>query len=113
MLRIRHLIHQVSRAISERLFNEAYGEGVKEIIVRVICVSPEFEWFSKIKPPKYRFHHEYVNRDGIEIIEDRLFTYSTRIDHETFKSQSDDENKAMLISEILKSLSLLYALPKN
>lgn len=107
------LIHGLSRKLSEYFSNKDYGNDVKEILIGIISVAPEFEWFSKIRKPKYSFYRKYTSRDGIEIIEDKLFSFDLKIDYEAFKNQSDDQNKKMLAAEVLRSLSNLDSLPKK
>ncbi len=107
------LIHSLSRKLFEYFSDKDYGNDIKEILVGIISVAPEFEWFSKIRKPKYQFYRKYTSRDGTGIIEDKLFSFDLKIDYETFKNQSDDQNEKMLAAEILGSLSNLDNLPKK
>lgn len=106
------LIHELSNKLSDYFSGKDYGDDVRQILIGTICVAPEFEWFSTIRKPRYKFYRKYV-RDSIEIIEDRVFTFNLKIDYEDFKNQSDKQNEKMLASEILKSLSNLDSLPKK
>ena len=106
------LIHHLSNLLCEHFSDKDYGDDVREILIGAICVSPEFEWFSKIRKPKYVFYRKYI-RESVEIIEDRVFSFDIKIDHESFRSQSDGQNEKMLASEILESLSNLDVLPKK
>ncbi len=107
------LVQNLSAELAEYFSDKDYGEDVEEIIIGIISVAPEFEFFSKIRKPRYKAYREYVNRDGLKIIEDRLFSFSLKIDYESLKNQTDEENRKMLASEILGSLSNLDALPKK
>ncbi len=106
------LIVDLSNKLTEYFANRNYGNDVIRILIGMICVAPEFEWFSTIRKPRYKFYRKY-KRDGIELIEDRDFTFDLKLDYESFKNQSDEENNKMLTSEILKSLSNLDKLPKK
>jgi len=106
------LIHDLSNKLSNYFLDKEYGNDVKEIILRIISVAPEFEWFSTIKKPKYTFYRKHI-RDSTEIVEDRVFSFDTKVDYENFKNQTDDQNKEMLTSEIVNSLSNLDSLPKK
>ena len=106
------LIHDLSDRLSEYFLEKEYGNSVVQIYIRIICVAPEFEWFSTIRKPRYKFSGEHF-RDGVEIVEDRVFSFAVKIDYENFKNQSDDENMKMLATEIVTSLSNLDALPKK
>jgi hypothetical protein len=107
------LIHILSNKLSDYFLDKDYGNDVREIFIKIISVAPEFEWFSTIRKPKYTSYRKYINRDGIEIIEDKSFSFDLKLDFEDFKNQSDDENRKMLASEIIKSLSNLDSLPKK
>jgi hypothetical protein len=107
-----NLIINLSNKLSEYFLDKDYGGDVKVILIRIICVAPEFDWFSTIRKPRYKFYGKHI-RDGVEIIEDRLFSFSLKIDYENFKNQSDEQNEQMLASEILESLSNLDSLPKK
>jgi hypothetical protein len=106
------LIQELSNKLSDYFSDKDYGNDVIRILIGVICVAPEFEWFSKIRKPRYKFYRKYI-RDSIEIIEDRVFTFDLKIDYEDFENQTNDENRKMLALEILKSLSNLNSLPKK
>jgi hypothetical protein len=107
-----NLIILLSDKLSEFLLDKDYGNDLIQIYIRIICVAPEFDWFSTIRKPRYKFFGKHV-RDGVEIVEDRVFSFSVKIDYETFKNQTDEENNKMLASKILGSLSNLDALPKK
>jgi hypothetical protein len=106
------LIHKLSGTLFAHFADKHYGNDVIQIYIRIICVAPEFDWFSTIRKPRYKFFGKHV-RDGVEIVEDRVFSFSVKIDYETFKNQTDEENNKMLASKILGSLSNLDALPKK
>jgi hypothetical protein len=107
-----YLIHDLSNKMSEYFWDKSYGEDVIEIFIGIICVAPEFEWFSVVRKPKYTTYRKY-NRNGVEIIVDRNFCFDVKIDFNRFKDQFDNENCKMLASEILESLSILDKLPKK
>ncbi len=107
-----HLIIDLSNRLSNYFSVKDYGKDVIEIIIRIISVAPEFEWFSTIKKPKYKFYRKHT-RDSVEIIEDRLFSFGVKVDYEKLKNQSDEQNEQMLALEILESLSNFDSLPKK
>jgi len=108
-----NLIINLSNELSEYFLNREYGNAVIKLLIGVICVAPEFEFFTKVRKPKYTSYRKYINQDGIEIIEDRIFCFDVKLDYEKFRSQKDEENRKILASEILGSLSNLDALPKK
>jgi len=107
-----NLIVDLSNELTDYFLNRDYGEDVKRIVIGIIAVAPEFEQFSKIRKPKHTLYRKY-SRDDIEFVEDKVFSFDLKIDYESLKNQSDNENKKMFASEILSSLSNLDALPKK
>lgn len=106
------LINNLSNNLAEHFLDKDYGNEVIRILIHVICVAPEFEWFSIVRKPRYKFYRKY-KRDGVEIIEDRDFMFDLKIEYESFKNQTDEENNKMLASELIKSLSNVEKLPKR
>ena len=107
-----HLISELSNQMTEYFSGKDYGESVKTIFIGIICVSPEFDWFSKIRKPKYVFYRKYI-RDSSEITQDREFSFDIKLDYEKFANQTDEENRKMLASEIKEALSVFDNMPKK
>lgn len=106
------IIHTLSSELEATLHDKYYGSDIKKIIIGIICVAPEFEWFSKIRKPKYTEYRKYIV-DGIEIEEDRLFSFDIKLSFNSLKTQTDNESRIMLAKEIVKSLANLDFLPKK
>ncbi|MEO8237471.1 MAG: hypothetical protein ABI576_05130 [Flavobacterium sp.] len=89
----------------ERYFlKKKYGNDLMEIVIGVICVSPNFEQFFKTKKPKYTKDKIHIESEGFEYDIEKCLEYSIKLDFETFKNSSEDEAKKYLSKEILKSL---------
>ena len=99
-----YLINNLSDRLYEYFSDKDYGNDVKRILIGTIFVAPEFEWFSKIRKPKYTFYQKY-KRDDTEIVADRVFTFDLKIDYESFKNQSDEQNEKKVALKILKILT--------
>lgn len=106
------IIHSLFNELEMNFSKKNYGKGLLQIIIEIVCLSPEFEEFFPLRKPKYIELKEYVT-EGINIKEEKLFTYSLKIDFILFKNQTIQANKHLLALEILKSLSNLDALPKK
>jgi len=85
-----YLIVNFSNKLTKHFANKDYGNDVIRILIGVICVAPEFEWFSTIRKPRYKFYRKY-KRNGIELVEDRDFSFDLKLDYESFKNQSNDQ----------------------
>lgn len=106
------IIHSLFNELEMNFSKKNYGKGLLQIIIEIVCLSPEFEEFFPLRKPKYIELKEYVT-EGVNIKEEKLFTYSLKIDFILFKNQTIQANKHLLALEILKSLSNLDALPKK
>ena len=106
------IIHSLFNELEMNFSEKDYGKGLLQIIIEIVCLSPEFEQFYPLRKPKYIELKEHIT-DGINIKEEKLFTYSLKIDFTLFKNQTRQANKRILSLEILKSLSSLDALPKK
>jgi hypothetical protein len=107
---------EIVTSISEKLrlyFSDLnYGSDLKEILIGIICVAPEFEKFNQPRKPKYiEFRKSMTN--GLEVVEEKVFIYEIVIDYEDFYFNNDSDNISYLINELLKSLKILDNLPKK
>ncbi|WP_417266376.1 Imm44 family immunity protein [Brumimicrobium sp.] len=105
----------LSDKLSEYLNKRDYGRGVQNFFIGCICVKPREgyeEWF-KIRKPKYK---ELVK---IKLLDNSIkelkgvFSYDINLNFDVFVNNTDIENKKLLASEILNSLSNLDNLPKR
>lgn len=97
------------------LSDRDYGQDVQNIFIGCICVKPREgyeEWF-KIRKPKYK------EIEKIKLLDNSIkefkgaFSYDIKLNFDVFVKNTDVENKKMLATEILNSLSNLDALPKK
>jgi protein-tyrosine-phosphatase len=84
-----------------------YGNDLMEIVIGIICVSPIFEQFFKLKAPKYIKEKKHIKSEGFEYEVEKCLEYSIKLDFETFKNSSEVEAKKHLAQEILKSLDTI------
>ncbi|SRR5258707_3834903 len=89
-----------------------YGESIKSFIIHLICVKPEFDFFFKIRKPRYVDKKTEV-RDGVTVEIIKHFGYDIKIAYEAFVSVSDEDSLKMLVREIVISLSHLDSFPKK
>lgn len=106
------IIHHLSNEMEAIFSNKHYGNDLVEILIHIICVAPEFDWFSKIRKPRFTTSRNYV-KDGMVINIDRLFAYDLKLDFDLFRQQNDTENTHYLAKELISSLNNFDALPKK
>ncbi|MFV0530969.1 MAG: Imm44 family immunity protein [Flavobacteriales bacterium] len=105
----------LSDTLKDYLSKRDYGQDVQNIFIGCICVKPREgyqEWF-KIRKPKYK------EIEKIKLLDNSIkefkgaFSYDIKLNFDVFVKNTDVENKKLLATEILNSLSNLEALPKK
>ena len=104
------IINNFDQILKVHFEHRIYSKDVEHVLIHIICVKPEFDFFFKIRPPRYTKHRKYV-RDNIEI--DNFFSYDIKINYNEFANVSDSDSLKMLKNEIVKSLSNFEYLKKN
>lgn len=87
--------------------NKSYGNDLIDIVIGIVCVSPNFEQFFKPRRPKYTKDKKHIKSEGFEYEIEKCLSYDIKLDFETFKSSSEMEAKKYLSEEILKSLEII------
>lgn len=109
----KHLITEFSDGIEEYFKAKNYGNDLKSIVIGVICVSPNFEKFFKIKKPVYTKGKKEFSDEGFSYtIEDNL-EYNLKLNFSEFQSLSEEEAKKIIAKEILISLNTLDSIKKK
>ena len=92
---------------NEKIKNEDFGQGIKQIIVSIVCVAPEYEAFFKSRKPKFIKGKKTVKKYGVEYEIDSLLTYDLKLDYQKVKVMSDIESHIYLKKEMFDSISTL------
>ena len=93
--------------MKEYFLNKSYGNDLIDIVIGIVCVSPNFEKFFKPRRPKYTKDKKHIKSEGFEYDIEKCLSYDIKLDFETFKSSSEMEAKKYLSEEILKSLEII------
>lgn len=104
---ISDIINELSIYISTFLNERTYGEGLKTYYIGVICVSHEFDFFFKIRKPKYKKGISIYKKDGREYETVDEFGYDIKLDYEKLINADDLEIRRILITDVSKSLDLI------
>ncbi|MDR6460830.1 hypothetical protein J2786_003964 [Chryseobacterium vietnamense] len=109
----KHIITQLSDDIEKYFKVKNYGNDLKSIVIGVICVSPNFENFFKVRKPVYtKGKKEFHDEDFAYTIENNL-EYNLKLNFEEFQNSSDEECKKIVAKEILLSLNSLDSIKKK
>lgn len=103
-------IQSLSNELSEFLKSKNYGNDLLKIYVGIICVSPEFDIFFKVRKPKYKKSKVGPIEDGRHSGLENSLSYDIKLDYNKFTIASESEVFRMLAIEIMKSLVVFNAL---
>ncbi|MGA9213163.1 hypothetical protein [Kaistella sp.] len=109
----KYIITQFSDDIEKYFKVKSYGNDLKSIVVGIVCVSPNFEKFFKIKKPIYtKGKKEFSDEDLTYTIEDNL-EYNLKLNFSEFQSSSEEEARKIVAKELLLSLDTLDSVKKK
>ena len=96
-------IKEVSNHISAFLDDRDYGDDLKTIYIGIICVAPEFDFFFKVRKPKYKKGTIVTIEDGCPYKQTDSLVYDVKLDYGKFVEASEEEVKRMLSVDLLNS----------
>jgi hypothetical protein len=100
------IIQDYSERLSEFFKSKYYGDGLKDISVGIICVSPEFESFFKPRKPKFTKSKTVVIY-GLRTVYDHVFECDVKLDYESFKKANNKEMLKIIATELVSILDVL------
>jgi len=100
------IIQDYSERLSEFFKSKYYGDGLKDISVGIICVSPEFESFFKPRKPKFT-KSKTVVIDGLSTVYDHVFECDVKLDYESFKKANNEEMLKIIATGLVSILDVL------
>lgn len=106
------IVSEVSSLLSRFFENKNYGDDINEVGFKIICISKEFEWFSKVTKPKY-IKSQSSYRDGIKISVEKMFVYDVKLNYDEFAILQFQSAKNILLNELVRSLENFDYLPKT
>lgn len=99
-----NLILQLAERMTFFFNDKNYGNGIKSFTIGVVCVSPLFEQFYKVKKPKFTKGKKELIIEGIPFTIEDNFEYSIKINYENFMNSTSDDRIKLVAKEILNSL---------
>jgi len=104
-------VNELSSAMKDNFRSLSYGKDVNQILIGVICVKPEFDFFYKVRKLKYSTEESFENDLGEIIKVTNSVSYDIKLDYEFCDQQSDIQET--IAKAIFDSLSTLDNLPKK
>jgi hypothetical protein len=106
-------INNLSTSLKSYFENANYGEDIKSVLIGIICVRPEFDFFYKERSPKYVKEEKIKkdNGDTLNII--NSLSYDIKLDYNLMSKIDKEVFHQVITLEILSSLKKLDNLPKK
>ncbi|WP_422004396.1 Imm44 family immunity protein [Roseivirga pacifica] len=106
------LIVSLSDKLENYFADKSYGSSVKEFLIGVICVRPEFDFFFSPRKPRY-IESVIERRSGMELKVYKSYSYEIKLDYQSFTNIPIAQFQIALFKEILDSFHHLDRLPKK
>jgi len=104
------IISNFSEELRNFFKTKNYGEGILSMFIGVICVAPEFDFFFKMRKPKYKRGKEIIIQNNAEIELESTLRFDLKLSFEKFLRANEFEARTMLALEVLNSLNVLNKL---
>lgn len=105
-------IYTLSEHLTRHFRARHYGDDVEELVIGIICVRPEFDFFFDVRGLKY-VAHKTITHDGISIEAHKCLSYDLKIDHAAFVASSEVEKITLLAKSLVDSLTIFTTLSKK
>jgi hypothetical protein len=105
-------IQEVSNELQREFEKQNFGKTLKSLIIGIVCVKPEFDFFFKEKKPKYYSGKRVITHDGISIEVENALEYNLKLDYSQFSLLDEKEFKNALAKEILISIDIIPSIKK-
>ncbi|PYF72979.1 hypothetical protein [Pedobacter nutrimenti] len=96
-------IKQLSDQVAEFFKKKDYGDDLQTLYIGIICVTSEFDFFFKVRKPKYKKGKKVTIEDGRPYERTDSLVYDIKLDYDSFVNANENEVKMMLSTELLKS----------
>jgi len=106
------LIVSLSDKLENYFADKSYGSSVKEFLIGVICVRPEFDFFFSHRKPRY-IESFIERRSCMELKVYKSYSYEIKLDYQSFTNIPIAQFQIALFKEILDSFHHLDRLPKK
>ena len=105
-------INNLSEGLERHFATKNYGDDLKELLIGIIVVAPEFDFFFKERKPKYRQGKREVSKHGTRYEVEDSVTYDLKLDFSNYSNFKEDEFLLKLKNEIFSSIHVLQKIKK-
>ena len=97
------LITEFSKELTTFFELKQYGDGLQTIYIGIICVSPEFDFFFKVRTPQYYKRKTIIQDDRPYELNNTLI-YDIKLNYDKVIKAHKNELIEILSEEVIKSL---------
>jgi hypothetical protein len=101
------IANTLASQFNDHIKDKYFGTSVKQIIMSLVCIEPEYEDFFKIRKPKFVNGKKNIKKHGTEYEIDSLLTYDLKLDFQKVIVMHSSEIEIYLRSEMSNSLSVV------
>ncbi len=97
-------INEINNKFDQIVTNNDFGDGVKSIIIGIICVSPEFDFFFKTRRKRFVVGPKTIKDrliSGKSYVIERQLTFEIKLHHETYRNLTIPDAVNRIINEIV------------
>ena len=105
-------IHDLSEKLGSHFAEKSYGDDLKELFIGIIAIAPEFDFFFKIRKPKYRQGKRVHNKYGTSFTTEDCVEYDVKLDFSLYSKYKQEEFVLNLKKDILTSIQVLKQIKK-
>jgi meiotically up-regulated gene 157 (Mug157) protein len=101
----------IGSQVQSEFSDKFYGEDLTTVYISLLCNSPRFEPFIKIRRPNYKSESRTFIDHGIEVKrEGKSLSYDLKLNYELYANTEDI--KILLAQDVLKSLDVINTVKK-
>ncbi|MFA0961220.1 hypothetical protein AB9P05_05410 [Roseivirga sp. BDSF3-8] len=101
------IIQELSDKMNFHFKDKFYGEDIQSILIGVICVPAEAEFFFKKRKPKYKKGRGKIVVDGVEVFLENSLRYDIKLSYDHFMSGDMVSAYNMISDEVLSSIAII------
>lgn len=100
---IANIVNEISEECGNFFDGRSYGSDIKEIIVCVIMITPEFDFFFKTRDPLYTKGKKNVIVEGVDVFLDNTLQVDIKLNNLEVTIDKQDL-KALLFAKIFEAI---------
>ena len=105
-------IHNFSDKLRSHFADKNFGDDLKELLIGIIAVAPEFDFFFKIRKPKYRQGKRVLTTHVTEYEVEDSVEFDVKMEFSLYSRYTHDEFVLNLKKQVFSSIQTLKQIKK-